>query len=174
MLPKPLSILLTASILILGCKSPIPTPTPPTPKTASTAAPITDSCAVLTPAEISSVLGVPIDPGEHTLPTSTIMCHWSQTGVPPGATGAGAQRLVLLLGTLDAFNREKNAKANVKVTPAPGIGDDAFYVLSSFGTSLYVRKGSSTVEFSIHNMHLPQADLWAKEKALGIAAAARL
>jgi hypothetical protein len=158
--------LLAATVLAYGCKS--PNPPPPTPKTA--AAPVTDSCSVLTPSEISAALGISIDPGKHTLATSDIMCNWSQTG----ASGATAQRLVLNFTAVDAFLREKTASGNVVVTPAPGIGDDAFYVSSQFGTSLYVRKGASAVSFGIHNMRLMQADEWAKDKALGLEAAARL
>ncbi len=158
--------LLAATVLAYGCKS--PNPPPPTPKTA--AAPVTDSCSVLTPSEISAALGISIDPGKHTLATSDIMCNWSQTG----ASGATAQRLVLNFTAIDAFLREKAASGNVVVTPAHGIGDDAFYVSSQFGTSLYVRKGASAVSFGIHNMRLMQADEWAKDKALGLEAAARL
>jgi hypothetical protein len=163
---KPALLLLAATVLAYGCKS--PNPPPPTPKTS--AAPVTGSCSVLTANEISAALGVPIDPGKHTLATSDIMCNWSQTGT----SGATAQRLVLNFTTLDAYLREKAASGNVVVTPAPGIGDDAFYVSSQFGTSLFVRKGSSAVSFGIHNMRLMQADEWARDKTLGLDAAARL
>jgi hypothetical protein len=108
--------LLTATLLLFGCHS--PAPPPPTPKTAQQ--PVTDSCAVLTPGEISASLGVPIDPGKHTLATSNIMCNWRQTGSAPTVE----PKLVLNFSSLAAFNREKNASGNVKVTPAPGIGDE--------------------------------------------------
>jgi len=166
MLAKSALALHAATLLLAGCKS--PTPPPPTPKTA--AAPVTDSCAVLTPAEISAVLGVPIDPGKHTLATSDIMCNWSQTG----ATGATALKLVLNFSSLDAYAREKAASGNVKVTPAPGIGDDAIYVTSALGTSLLVRKGNTSIGFSFHNLRLPTDQVMAKEKTLGLDAAARL
>ena len=165
--PKPVLTLLAATVLILGivgCKS-----APPAALIAAHT-PVTDSCDVLTPAEISAALGIPIDPGKHTLATSDIMCNWSQTG----ATGASAPRLVLNFMALDAFLREKAATGNVVVTPAPGIGDDAFYVSSQFGNSLYVRKGSSAISFAIRNQRLMQADEWAKDKALGLDAAASL
>ena len=158
--------LFAATVLAYGCKS--PNPPPPTPNTS--AAPVTDSCSVLTTNEISAALGVPIDPGKHTLATSDIMCNWSQTG----ASGATAQRLVLNFTAVDAYLREKAAIGNVVVTPAPGIGVVAFTVSSQFGTSLFVRKGSSAVSFAIHNMRLMQADEWARDKTLGLDAAARL
>jgi hypothetical protein len=135
----------------------------------SVASPVTDSCAVLTPTEISSVLGILIDPGKHTLANSDIMCNWAETG----AAGAKVQRLVLNFSSLDAYNRGKNAKGNVKVTPAPGIGDDAIYVTSQLGTSLLIRKGNTLIGFSIRNMRLAADQEMAKEEALGLDAAAR-
>jgi hypothetical protein len=114
-------------------------------------------------------LGILIDPCKHTLANSDIMCNWAETG----AAGAKVQRLVLNFSSLDAYNREKNAKGNVKVTPAPGIGDDAIYVTSQLGTSLLIRKGNTLIGFSIRNMRLAADQEMAKEEALGLDAAAR-
>lgn len=113
---------------------------------------------------------MPIDPGKHTIATSTIMCDWSQTGV----TGDKAVKLVLNFSSLAAFNREKGVTGDVHVTPASGIGDDAIYVTSEFGTSLLIRKGNTAIGFSFHNLRQPAAQAMAKERALGLAAAARL
>jgi hypothetical protein len=160
---KPIFVSLAATILLTGCHSaPPPAPTP------AVQQPVTDSCLVLTPTEISAVLGVPVDPGKHTLSTSDIMCNWPRTGVP------GEPELVLNFSSLAAFNREKAASGNVKVTPAPGIGDEAFYVTSELGTSLLIRKGSTTIGFSIHDKKMPAAQVITAENALGLKAAARL
>jgi hypothetical protein len=164
---KPLFSLLVATLLLASCRKPEPVPTP-TPSTVQQ--PVTDSCAVLTPSEISAALGIPIDPGKHTLPSSSIMCDWSQTGL----TGDKAVKLVLNFSSVAAFNREKGATGDVHVTPAPGIGDEAVYVTSEFGTSLLLRKGDTSIGFSFHNLRLPAAQTMAKERALGLAAAARM
>jgi hypothetical protein len=157
---KPILALLTATLLLVGCHStPLPTP-------AHTE--ITDSCLVLTPAEISATLGVPIDPGHHVLASSSIMCSWPQTG----ASGEAAQKLVLNFSSLPSFQREK-AATTVVITPAAGIGDDAFYVTTDLGTSLYIKKGNTAIAFSIHEK-LPLATLMAEEKTLGLDATPRL
>lgn len=162
---KPILVLLTATLFLFSCRKPEPAPTP-TPHIAPQ--PVTDSCLLLTPGEITAALGVPVDVGRHTLATSDIMCNWPRTGVK------GEPELVLNFSSLAAFNREKNASGNVKVTPAPGIGDEAFYVTSALGTSLLIRKGNTTIGFSIHDKKMPAVKVMPAEQTLGQQAAARL
>ncbi len=157
---KPLIALLTATLLLTGCHS-APPPT-------TSHAEITDSCLVLTPAEISATLGIPIDPGRHALASSNIMCSWYQAG----GTGEDDRRLVLNFTSLPSFQSEK-AATTVTITPAPGIGDEAFYVTTDLGTSLYLRKGNTAIAFRV-NEKLPPAKLMAEEKTLGLDAAPRL
>jgi hypothetical protein len=162
---KPVFALLAATIFVLGCKNPWRKAT-----AASAHIPITDSCAVLTPKEISAVLGVPVDPGSHTLVGSNILCNWSETG----ATDGHAERLTLHFISIDAFNGEKIAAGDIRVTPAPGIGDDAIFVTTRLGLSLLLRKGNTAVGFSFVNLAFSPDEIMTKEKALGLDAAARL
>ena len=157
---RPILTLLTATLLLTGCHS------APPPTTAHTE--VTDSCMVLTPAEISATLGIHIGPGQHALASSNIMCSWYQAG----GTGEDARKLVLNFTSLPSFQKEKAATA-VTITPAPGIGDDAFYVTTDLGTSLYIRKGNTAIAFSVHEK-LPPATLMAEEKTLGLDATPRL
>ncbi len=159
--------LASLSSLISGCKSHATPPhLRPPPIPAAAPAPVIDACQVLTPAEISSALGVPIDTGKG----SNVICFWSQTGRP----GDSAVKLVLNFSQVAVFNREKAASGNVTVTPAPGIGDDAIFVRSQLGTSLLNRNGATSIGVAKRNKRLPQAALMARERALGLAAAARI
>ena len=157
--------LLTA-LLLLGCHS--STPTEPTATTAATTTPVTDTCQVLTPAEISAVLAIPIDPGQHIPKTNTIMCGWPKTGV------TGDSEVVLNFTTHDYFEKERAPHPRITMTPAPGIGDDAYYITSEFGTSLFIKKGSTVIGFSIRDKSIPSAQLMEKERALGLKAVARI
>ena len=96
------------------------------------------------------------------------MCSWYQSG----ATGEDARKLVLNFTSLPSFQKEKVA-TTVIITPAPGIGDDAFYVTTQLGTSLYIRKGSTAIAFSVHQK-LPPSSLMTEEKTLGLDAVPRL
>lgn len=156
---KPPTILIIATLLLTGCHS-TPDPRPQGDTHA-------DSCAVLTPAEISATIGIPVDSGKHAIASSNIMCSWSQTG----AIGEDARKLVLNFTSLPSFQQEKIAPT-VTITPAPGIGDEAFYVTTQLGTSLYIRKGNTAITFAIREK-LPPATLMAEEKTLGLDAAPR-
>jgi hypothetical protein len=157
---KPLFALLTGALFLSGCHS-----TPP--------GPVTDACSVLTPDEISAAVRVPIDPGKHIPASSTVMCAWLESKT----FGVTAEKLVLNFTSLDSFKKEKAAGSKsrrITITPVSGIGDEAFYVITPFGTSLYVRKGNTAIAFTIRDKGLSPDQLMAKEKTLGLAAAARL
>jgi len=156
-----IGLLVGLIVLLSACRSSAPK---------AAAAPVTDACQVLTPAEIGGVLGMSIDPGKHIPASSKAMCGWTQSG----QTGEAATKLMLHFATQPYFQKEKAASGNVTVTPASGIGDEAFYVTSEFGTSLFVSKGNTAIDFSIRDKSLPQNDVMAKEKELGLKAAARL
>jgi hypothetical protein len=160
MCTKPLFVLLTGALFLSGCHS-----TPP--------GPVTDACSVLTPDEISAVLRVPIDPGKHIPASSTVMCAWLQSKT----FGITAEKLVLNFTSLDSFKKEKVASSRprkITVTPVSGIGDEAFYVITPLGTSLYIRKGNTAISFTIRDKGFSTDQLMAKEKTLGLEAAARL
>ncbi len=154
----PPSALFAATLLLLGCRSSTPT----------AATPVTDACAVLTPAEIGAVLGIPIDPGQHIPKTSTIMCGWPKAGV------TGESVVMLNFTTPDYFEKERDPHPRITMTPAPGIGDDAYYITSQFGTSLFIKKGNTVIGFAIRDNTIPSTQLMEKERALGLKAVTRL
>lgn len=157
---KATGLLAGAIFLLGGCHSSDP----------RSASPVTDACDVLTPAEVSSLIGVPIAAGKHIPASSTVMCAWSENG----ASGESATKVVLNFAARPYFDKEKAATGNVVVTPASGVGDDAFFVTSEFGTSLFVRKGNTAIGFSARDRSLPADKVMAQERALGVKAAARL
>jgi hypothetical protein len=150
-----------AALLVSACHSSTSKPA---------AVPVSDACEVLTPAEIGGVLGMSIDPGKHIPASSKVMCGWTQAG----QTGEAATKLMLNFANPSYFQKEKMASGNVTVTPVSGIGEEAFYVTSEFGTSLFVRKGDTAIGFSIRDKSLPKNDVMAKERELGMKAVERL
>ena len=76
---------------------------------------------------------------------------------------------------LDSFTKEKTpANPRVSATPTTGVGDDAFYVTTEFGISLYTRKGNTAFVLGVHDKTLPPDQIKAQEKTLALKAAARL
>jgi hypothetical protein len=156
-----------ATLFLGACHATPSTPGEPT----TPAAPVTDACALLTASEVNTVIGVPVNPGKHVLPTSAIMCSWPQTGT----SGDTATRVMANFTSLDSFTKEKTPNnPRVTITPVSGIGDEAFYVTTDFGISLYTRKGNTGFVVGVHDKTLPPDQTKSKEKTLALSAAARL
>jgi len=96
------------------------------------------------------------------------MCGWAKTGV------VGESVVVLNFTTPDYFEKERDPHPRITMTPAPGIGDDAYFITSQFGTSLFIKKKDTVIGAAIRDKTIPSAELMEKEKALGLKAAARL
>jgi hypothetical protein len=133
---------------------------------AATAGTTSDACSLLTPAQVSAVLGVSVGAGEH-IPGPE-MCGWSQ----PGDTSHSGKRVVLtIFGPMgkstpaDRFANGKTPVPRITKTPASGIGDDAYYITTpGMGTGLNVKRGSSVFQIRVYGFSLNQIE--ATEKTL--------
>lgn len=123
------------------------------------AAPPSDSCALVTPAQVSAVLGVTVGAGEHIIPSNTTLC---------GYGGAGAQkRVVMAILKVTMFAGEKTPLKGIQEESASGIGDEAHYMTTpGFGTGLSVRKGDFAFKVRVYGFPIEQVK--AKEKALAL------
>lgn len=119
------------------------------------AAPPTDACPLLTPAEISAVVGVSVGAGTHITPTYVKSCTWAPTG---GAT-KDFTTLVLALESAASYQSAKamlqavansQGKGGITMTPASGIGDDAIYSSVASYTKLIVKKGDIVFQLVVY------------------------
>ena len=118
------------------------------------AAPPSDACPLLTPAEISAVVGVSVGAGTHMTPTYVKSCTWSPSG---GAT-KDFTTLVLALESAASYQSAKamlqavanSGKGGITMTPASGIGDDAIYSSVANYTKLIVKKGDVVFQLVIY------------------------
>lgn len=100
----------------------------------SAAAAPDDACALLTQAEVSAALGMDVEPGRRPVETDPTLCNWREAGKPEGP----ARNVMLTI--IDA---KRFASQNVRSVAAPGIGDEAYFQLSSrFPASLNMKKGN--------------------------------
>jgi hypothetical protein len=97
-----------------------------------------DACALLTPADISTVLGVEVGPGERLMPTETRFCTWHEQGKKQN-------RNVRVDFISDRqYEMGKTPLPNVVKTPESGIGDDAYFSkVKGMVFTLSVMKGST-------------------------------
>jgi len=121
----------------------------------------TDPCSLLTPAQVSAVLGVNVGAGKSLVPT---VCDWT---VPNQSPGVASKRVTVTIQKPQAFAYAKtpvNSKEITK-TPVSGIGDDAVYGTTGGKlATLTVKKGD--VVFVVRVNGFPLDQLEDKEKTL--------
>jgi hypothetical protein len=136
---------------------------------AAYAAPPSDPCSLLTPAQVSAVLGVNVGAGNR---LASKVCDWSASGQPAGTS---AKKVTVTLLDAQGFAATKmpvNSKGITK-TPVSGVGDDAvFGTTSGLATTLSVKKGDFffVVRVSGFPLNPPSAldEVQAKEKTLAL------
>ncbi len=120
---------------------------------AAAAAPA-DACTLLRSAEVSRILGVPVDEGDHIVPDSLTSCGW----MGPGGVSLGSKKMVLSLMSARSFEAGKTPVKGVTRTVVSGIGDEAYYIsMPPFGTFLSVKKGDRYFQVRIAGFPLGQA-----------------
>jgi hypothetical protein len=133
------------------------------------APPTDDACSLLTTAQVSAGLGVPMGAGTYITPTFKKTCTWT-------ATSNGGGTVTLNLQSLDQYEGGRKLASygkSVSSTSIAGIGDDAYYSGTDKLISLVVKKGSVAFKVAVY-AHLPLDEQRAVEKALALQVAALL
>lgn len=144
--------------------------------TGRAASPPTDACSLLTPAEVSAVLGVSVGAGEKIVPNNTALCGWDVTG----GERLDRKRVVLSIytqmGSLTPMQRFNNAMTPVRgitKVPVTGVGDGALFATTpGLGTGLIFRKGNAAFDLRVYGFPLDQLEV--KEKVLAANVLAKL
>jgi hypothetical protein len=137
------------------------------------AAPPAKACSLLTAAQVSAVLGVPVRPPVAPGPKRWD-CIWVELGAPPRGKGKGVMLDILgalgpKLTPMDRFNAaKKGGPFRGTPTTISGVGGDAVYVTDPLpgDITLYVKKGGSA--FKIIVVGFPPEQIKAKEKTLAL------
>jgi hypothetical protein len=145
---------------------------------AAAAAPPNDACLFLTQAQVSAALGISMAAGTHVSSTILKTCTWEPS---EGATKdvkditftlqtaeeyeVGKKTIEQIAATMKAENDE-DSPAPV-ITPASGIGDDAYYLEIANTMSLLVKKGRAAFKIVIYG-RLSTAKRQSAEKTLAL------
>jgi hypothetical protein len=140
-----------------------------TPQTA-TAAPPTDSCALLSQLQVATALGVEVDAGKHIIGAGD--CRWTERGK---AAGADVALLQINLTKAQAFETGNTPISGWNKTPETGVGDDAYMtengkVTFPISPALAVKHGSV---FFVIIAKIPKAS-FAQTKAIEKAVALKI
>ena len=129
------------------------------------AAPATDACALLTPEQVSEVVGAKVGTGTNPAPGFTKTCTWVTKGII----------VTLMLEGVDQFQSGKTPHLpGVDVTAASGVGDDAYYATLDTNVSLFVKKGSSAFKATVYSSTFPVDKKKGMEKTLAQQALSKL
>jgi hypothetical protein len=123
------------------------------------AAPPTDACSLLTPAQVTSVLNVAAKPG-HVDPTDKTVCHWPFTSLADLLKSKKGVEVKLL----DANSWAMLGPAIAGGKSVTGISDNATYFGDNSLMTLVVKKGN--VRFEVTVIGFPVDQVKAKEKML--------
>jgi hypothetical protein len=100
-----------------------------------------EPCSLLTAAEISGTLGGAFGAGQ---PIGTTGCSW--TNEQPHMI------VTVSLWPPTEWDRMKASPMGGTITPASGLGDDAFYASIAQYTVLYVKKGATVYLFKVYGV----------------------
>jgi hypothetical protein len=126
---------------------------------AANAAPPTDACKLLNKAQIKSATGASLPDGSSVAGYSK-MCTWSGSG--PDAKGISGITLNIesaasyhsgkaMLQAMANSPQNRSAKSSMSMTPAPGVGDDAFFSSVGSYTKLIVKKGDTVLQIVVYS-----------------------
>ena len=122
-----------------------------------------DPCKLLTPTQVTAALGATFAAGE---PIGTTGCSW--TSAKPHVI------VTVSLWPPEGWDRMKGSPLpGSSITPAGGIGDDAFYATLAQYTVLYVKKGKTVFLLKVYGVQ-DQAKQMSAEKTLALEALGQL
>jgi hypothetical protein len=149
------------------------------------AAPSDDACSLLTQAQVSAVVGVPVGAGTHVTPTYVKTCTWT----PASGASQDVKAVTISFQVADKYEATKRLMEQSEAMAtgtsggggkhmtsesASGIGDDAFYsVVPGSYTGLLVKKGNTSFKVAIYG-NLPTEKMKAMEKSLALDALSKL
>lgn len=118
-----------------------------------------DACSLLTPAQVGTALGASVGAGTYVTPTFKKTCTWTVTG--------GHEYVTLMLEDVNSFDSGKvPLAASIIVTPASGVGDDAYYLAVGPNVGLIVKKGNVSFKVAVYASDTTLDKKKALEKAL--------
>lgn len=131
---------------------------------AATALPVAaateDACSLLTSAQISDAVGVPMSTGKYVTPEYKKTCTWTPSGDAKGIRAvtlyletaqdydAGKKMMEQTIAMMKATKPEDAAK--VQNSTVSGIGDDAFSLTLGTTTGLMVKKGAAAFKVEVY------------------------
>ena len=139
-----------------------------------------DACALVTQAQVSAALGVPVKPGTYVAPSMKKTCTFDPSAGPTN----DIKSVTISLWDAGGFEIGKQAitaavasqgkDTSQAAGSASGIGDDAYYTsMGDSYTGLMIKKGNTALKIAIYGS-LPLDKKKSIEKALALQALSKM
>lgn len=132
----------------------------------------TDSCALLTPAQVGVAVGVQVGDGKHVAATSAKTCTWTPTAKSDVRTVTLFSQPATGYDSGKEATKAANGTNGVTVTSAR-VGDDGYFLTIGGQESLFFKKGSVSFKVTVY-AKLPTDKQQAMELALAKQVIAKL
>lgn len=103
-----------------------------------------NACALVTQEQVSSAAGAAVGAGQ---PIGTTGCQWS---TDPTAKSGRVMVTLSILG--EKWFTKDSSTPGIKKKPVSGIADDAYFATLGDLTSLFVKKGRSTLQVRVYGL----------------------
>jgi hypothetical protein len=109
-----------------------------------------DACKLLTPAQISNVVGVAVGPGKHVTPTFVKTCTWMTSG------SSKVKFVTLHLQSASSYDGGKQLASQMAAMGKGAamipvnVGEDSYYFVAGTQVGLLVKKGSLAFKVAVY------------------------
>ncbi len=133
----------------------------------------TDACTLVTAAQISAAVHVPVGEGTHLMATFVKTCTWTPTASSGiNAVTVNVQTAVYYDGAKKMAMQTTAAMPNAKVKPV-SVGDDGYYLIEGEMVALFFKKSSASAKVAVYSK-MPVEELEAMELAIAKQVAAKM
>lgn len=124
------------------------------------------ACALLTQAQVSAALGVPVSPGKNYGVETA--CQWAYRGASDADTRV-VDFAIISPRALDGARMMASMSSAASIAPVRGLGDEAFYFITGPIITLTFRKGGAAYKvYFQHGGSLSVDQIKAQEKTLAL------
>lgn len=108
-----------------------------------------NSCALLTPAEVTQALGVTVLPGHYMGSRINNVCIFA----PTAKFGPGERQIVVTVTSPALFDASNRSNGHSHLTPATVTGAEAYFLTFGATTTIHVRKNGKAFEVRMNPGH---------------------
>ena len=126
-----------------------------------------DVCTLLTPAQISAVIGASVGPCQPIVAGKSV--SWTE----PGKPGDSLKRVIVTIISMQGYEMGKTPMNGITKSPLSGVGDEGYSMSMKTATTIHFKVGDVAYAVDVRSQGASPEQLIAMEKSLGQQIAAK-